>query len=136
MISIICNPLLSYEFIIKFLLVLSDLPFHINLKHFFSISLWYISGTKHTLANNVNRGKINDLMIKFFPIIKRFLFPHAQNSLFNFSILFSLLSFWLSSLLLPKYIPSNLIGLSVQLIPAILYLQLFSLPIHIPSFLF
>jgi uncharacterized membrane protein len=40
------------------------------------------------------------------------------------------------SLLLPKYIPSDLIGLSVQLIPAILHLQFFSLPIHTPSALF
>jgi hypothetical protein len=34
-----------------------------------------------------------------------------------------------------KYIPSDLIGLSVQLIPAILYLQFLSLPIHTPSVL-
>jgi hypothetical protein len=42
---------------------------------------------------NVNRGKINDLMINFFPNIERFLFPHAQNSLFIFSILFYQISF-------------------------------------------
>ena len=110
MISIICNPPLSYELIIKFLLTLSGLPFHIHLKHFFSKSLWYISGTKHTLANNVNRGKINDLIIKSFPDIERFLFPHAQHSLFILSILFSQFSFWHSSLLLPKYIPSYLMA--------------------------
>jgi hypothetical protein len=38
--------------------------------------------------------------------------------------------------LLLKYIPSDLIGLSVQLIPAILYLQFLSIPIHTPSVLF
>jgi hypothetical protein len=81
--------------------------------------VWYISGTKHTLAKNVNRGKINDSMIEMLPNIERFLFPHAQNGLFIFSILFSQFSLWLSSLLFPKYIPSELIGLSVQLIPAI-----------------
>jgi hypothetical protein len=42
-----------------------------------------------SLAKNVNRGKITDLMIKIFPNMERFLFPHAQNSLFIFSILFS-----------------------------------------------
>jgi hypothetical protein len=48
-----------------------------------------IKSLGHTLAKNVNRGKINDLINNFFPNIERFLFPYAQNSLFIFSILFS-----------------------------------------------
>jgi hypothetical protein len=39
LILIISNPPLSCEFIIKFLLTLSGLQFHINLKYFFCISL-------------------------------------------------------------------------------------------------
>jgi hypothetical protein len=39
-------------------------------------------------------------------------------------------------LLCPKNIPNALTGFGVNLIPPILYLPFFSLPIHIPSILF
>jgi hypothetical protein len=70
-------------------------------------------------------------MIRIFTIIVRFFFPHAINWFFISSFFFSELNFWHSSLLCPKNIPNALTAVCVHLIPPILSLQFFSLPIHI-----
>ena len=39
----------------------------------------YIFGTTHELAKKVNFGRMSVFIIRIFPIIVRFLFPHAVN---------------------------------------------------------
>jgi hypothetical protein len=59
----IFKPPISQLPIIVFLLTLSGLPSHMNLKHLLSISFLCLSGTTHALATKVNIGMTNALII-------------------------------------------------------------------------
>lgn len=102
--------------IIVFLLTLSGLHSHMNLKHLFSISFLYLYGSTHAPATKVNIGMINALIIIIFPRIVKFRFPQEKNKVFILSILFSQFHF-LHSLLLPKYTLNALMGFSILSFP-------------------
>ena len=91
--SIIFKPPISKLPIIVFLLTLSGLPSHMNLKHLLSISFLYLSGMTHALATKVNIGMTNALIIIIFPRIVKFRFPQEKNKVFILSILFSQFNF-------------------------------------------
>jgi hypothetical protein len=61
--TIIFKPPISKLPIIVFLLTLSGLPSHMNLKHLLSIYFLYLSGTTHALATKVNIGMTNALIM-------------------------------------------------------------------------
>ena len=134
--SIIFKPPISKLPIIVFLLTLSGIPSHMNLKHLLSISFLYLSGTTHALATKVNIGMTNALIIIIFPRIVKFRFLQEKNKVLILSILFSQFYISHSSLLLPKYTPNVLIGFSDHLMPSILSLLCLSFPTQIPPVLF
>ena len=86
--SIIFKPPISKLPIIVFLLTLSGLPSHMNLKHLLSIYFLYFAGTTHALASKVNIGMTNALIMVIFPRIVKFRFPQEKNKVLILSILF------------------------------------------------
>ena len=64
--SIIFKPPISKLPIIVFLLTMSGLLSHMNLKHLLSIYILYFSGTMHALTTNVYITITNALIIIIF----------------------------------------------------------------------